>query len=149
MSETTTNTVPSQMASFIGTKRLKAFPMTKKEYCEYRGWEVPSDEDPDEQVYLVEYEADPESKPNHPDHEGYISMSPKHVFDKAYKISESFVDRLVIEHSDLKEKKDKMWEAIKNGKVPGHAIDALKKQSRAMTEYLEVLEQRIGQAQLK
>lgn len=72
------------MKTYIGTKVLKAKPMTKQEYCDYRGWKVPEDEDPNEPVYLVEYEPDPKSKPNHPDHKGYISMSPKFVFDKAY-----------------------------------------------------------------
>lgn len=76
--------ITEKMKVYQGTKIIKATPMTKKEYCDYRGWHVPADEDPNAKVYLVEYEADPESKPNHPDHEGYISMSPAHVFEKAY-----------------------------------------------------------------
>ena len=77
--------ISEQMKTSIGTKVVKSYPMTKKEYCDYRGWAVPEGENPDEPVYLIEYEADPKSKPNHIDHKGYISMSPKHVFDKAYK----------------------------------------------------------------
>lgn len=73
-----------RMESFIGTKVLKAVLMTKAEYNEYRGWDLPEDEDPNEPVYMVEYQKDPTSKPNHKDHEGYISMSPIHVFEKAY-----------------------------------------------------------------
>lgn len=75
----------SEMKKYIGTKIIFAMPMTKEEYCDYRGWLVPGDEDPNEEVYLVEYEADENSKPNHPEHAGYISMSPKHVFEKAYR----------------------------------------------------------------
>lgn len=70
---------------YIGSKVIKAIPTTKKEYCDYRGWAVPQNEDPDEEIYLVEYEVDPKSTPNHPNHAGYISMSPKHVFDTAYR----------------------------------------------------------------
>jgi len=73
------------MKTYIGLKVIKARPMTKQQYCDYRGWDVPANEDPSEPIYLVEYEKDENSKPNHPDHEGYISMSPKHVFDKAYR----------------------------------------------------------------
>jgi len=73
------------MKTYIGTKIIKAKPMTKKEYCNYRGWDIPEDEDPNEKVYLIEYPEDPKSERNHSNHKGYISMSPKHVFDKAYR----------------------------------------------------------------
>ena len=73
------------MKTYIGVKEIKAKPMTLQEYCDYRGWELPKDVDGSDKVYLVEYSKDPDSKQNHPDHEGYISMSPKHVFDKAYR----------------------------------------------------------------
>ncbi len=72
------------MDTVVGIKVIKAFPMTRGEYNDYRGWERPSKEEASEPVYLVEYAPDPKSTPNHPDHEGYISMSPKHVFDEAY-----------------------------------------------------------------
>lgn len=59
--------------------------MTLGSYNDYRGWAIPPDEDPTREGYLVEYEPDPNSKPNHPDHAGYISWSPKEVFEKAYR----------------------------------------------------------------
>ncbi len=46
---------------------------------------------------MVEYEADPKSERNHPNHEGYISMSPKHVFDEAYKKTNGMTFGLAIE----------------------------------------------------
>jgi len=85
------------MEKYIGVKEIKAKPMTRKEYCDYRGWEVPADEDPNEELYLVEYPVDPESKPNHSDHKGYISMSPKHVFDKAYRKTDGLTFGLAVE----------------------------------------------------
>ena len=57
--------------------------MTKEEYCDYRGWEVPENEDPSESGYFVEYMDG--GKPNHSDHVGYVSWSPKDVFEQAYK----------------------------------------------------------------
>ena len=87
MSELTEKTIAEQMREtfFMGFKKIFGYRMTKGEYCAYRGWEAPKGEDPNEIVYLVEHEPDLSSKPNHPDHEGYISMSPAHVFRTAYR----------------------------------------------------------------
>ena len=71
------------MIGFIGTKSVLATPMSRAEYCEYRGWKIPDDEDPNEPVYLVEYTDG--GKPNDDRHDGYITMSPKEVFDNAYR----------------------------------------------------------------
>lgn len=73
------------MVAFIGTKSVLATAMTRQEYNDYRGWELPADEShlANEQGFLVEYVDGGRS--NHPDHEGYISWSPKDVFDNAYR----------------------------------------------------------------
>lgn len=68
---------------YVGTKRVKAKPMTRGEYNAYRGWVTPENEDPEEAGYLIEYLDG--GKPNHKMHAGYISWSPKDVFDNAYK----------------------------------------------------------------
>lgn len=128
---------------YIGTKTVKAYPMTKAEYCKYRGWDIPEGEDPNEALYLVEYEKDPKSKKNHPDHEGYITMSPKHVFDKAYRKAGTYMDRLLIERADLNEKIVKLSTAIDNKKVPSDQEDVLNKQLRAMMSYIAILDSRI------
>lgn len=75
-----------KMKTYVGTKELKAIPMNKEEYCQYRQWEVPSNENPKEEGYLVEYLDG--GKPNDERHLGYISWSPKDVFEKAYKLIE-------------------------------------------------------------
>lgn len=67
--------------NYIGTKSLLAFPMNKGDYCKLRNWDLPSNEEPGEEGYLVEY---PDSLPNHPDFRGYISWSPKAVFEASY-----------------------------------------------------------------
>ena len=74
------------MKKYVGTKKLKAIPMNKEEYCQYRQWEVPLNENPKEEGYLVEYLDG--GKPNDERHLGYISWSPKYVFEKTYKLIE-------------------------------------------------------------
>jgi len=71
------------MKTYIGQKRIKARPMSREEYNEYRRWGHPADENGADEGYLVEYLDSPNS--NHPDHDGYISWSPKDVFDRAYR----------------------------------------------------------------
>ncbi len=68
---------------YVGTKVVRAEPMDRKAYNAYRGWDVPADENGDDAGYLVEYMNG--GKPNMPDREGYVSWSPKDVFEHAYK----------------------------------------------------------------
>ena len=73
------------MKSFIGTKMILARPMGRGEYNTYRGWQIPLDENPADEGFLVEYVDGGAS--NHPGHAGYISWSPKDVFERAYRPS--------------------------------------------------------------
>ena len=68
---------------YIGTKIVTATPMSRGSNNTHRGWELPADEKWDDEGYLVEYMDG--GKPNHPDHKGYISWSPKDQFDNAYR----------------------------------------------------------------
>lgn len=71
------------MTQYIGTKLIGARPMTRQEYNEYRGWTLPANEDGNDAGYLVEYlDGGPA---NDSRHTGYISWSPKEVFDRAYR----------------------------------------------------------------
>lgn len=56
--------------------------MTRGAYNQYRGWETPTDENPKDDGYLVEYQDG--GKPNCPRHAGYISWSPKDIFERTY-----------------------------------------------------------------
>jgi len=69
------------MEKFIGVKIVKAKPMTRGDYNDYRGWQLPADEDGSDEGCLVEHVNSPNS--NHPNHEGYISWSPKEQFEEA------------------------------------------------------------------
>jgi len=70
------------MKKYIGTKVIKAKPMTRLEYNQLRGWTLPSDENGDDEGFLVEDTAG--GKPNLAGYAGYISWSPKEHFEAAY-----------------------------------------------------------------
>ncbi|KUR80945.1 DUF2829 domain-containing protein [Novosphingobium sp. FSW06-99] len=69
-------------ATHLGTKALIAEPMSRGAYCDYRRWEVPTDENSEDAGYLVEYTDG--GAANHPNHDGYISWSPADVFERSY-----------------------------------------------------------------
>lgn len=83
------------MKPYIGVKQILAKAMTREEYNELRGWTVPADENPDDAGYLVEYVDGGQA--NHPDFAGYISWSPKDVFERAYRVTEGMTFGLAIE----------------------------------------------------
>lgn len=70
---------------YFGTKQVLAQAMTRQEYNDYRGWQMPSDEDGTDPGYLVEVVDVAVS--NHPAHIGYISWSPKEVFENSFQHS--------------------------------------------------------------
>lgn len=71
------------MEKRIGTKVVLLTPMNRLEYCVYRGWQLPENENGNDEGYLVEYTDG--GKPNDDRHAGYISWSPKDVADRAYR----------------------------------------------------------------
>lgn len=87
------------MEQYIGVKLIKAEPMTRQEYNDYRGWELPSGENGGDEGRLVEYLDGGE--PNHPNHKGYISWSPLEVFKNAYREVEGMTFGLAIEAMKL------------------------------------------------
>lgn len=66
------------MQTYIGTKMIKAKTMTRGNYNILRNWIIPSNENPLDEGYLVEYE------------DGYKSWSPKKTFESAYRKSGNF-----------------------------------------------------------
>ncbi len=53
---------------FLTTKVVEVEEMTRKEYYNFRNWDFPQRENPDEKVFLVEYS------------DGYISMCHRNPF---------------------------------------------------------------------
>lgn len=83
------------MESYIGTKLIDAIPMSRQEYNDYRKWTLPDDENGSDEGYLVEYKDG--GLQNHPNHEGYVSWSPKEQFEKAYRSTSGVNFGLAIE----------------------------------------------------
>lgn len=73
------------MDIFYGTKKIRAKEMNRLEYCRFRGWQVPADENPLDEGYLVEYLNG--GPANVVGFENYVSWSPKDVFERAYQAS--------------------------------------------------------------
>lgn len=73
---------PTNVATYVGTKVVRAVPMDRQLYNDLRGWIVPQDENPSDEGYLVEYVDG--GKTNVEGFTGYISWSPRDVFERAY-----------------------------------------------------------------
>lgn len=146
------------MKKYIGVKEILAKPMTRKEYNDYRGWELPIDEKGEDAGFLVEYmQSEKNPNINHPNHKGYISWSPKDVFEDAYISIKQFVsyprnlqphqERVVKEMDELSDKCEKLSVFINSASfvdiVDGPEQQRLKTQLLCMSAYLEVLKDRI------
>lgn len=127
------------MKQYIGTKTIKATPAYKGEdgvtYPKESGLPDGIDEASLKDGYMVIYEDD------------YTSWSPKDVFEKAYKIADTFKERLIIEHVELDEKLNKLNKFNASEKADG--IDPIQKallrvQAGAMYTYLECLKERLA-----
>lgn len=62
-------------------KAVNAKPMTRQEYNDFRGWQLPENENGADEGYLVEYQ---DGEPNTTEYKGYISWSPKEQFENSY-----------------------------------------------------------------
>lgn len=138
--------------TYVGTKVVHACPMSRGAYNKMRGWEVPADEDPEDEGYLVEY-ADG-GKPNTLAFKGYISWSPRDVFEKAYNVGvvlkeTTEVEGMVKELEELTERTNKLAAFLGSEKFKGLPdIDQynLKEQHAAMENYVWYLTARMKRA---
>ena len=128
------------MKQYTGTQTVKAMSMTMGEAYEHKLLKEgvrPSECETDKAGYLVEYE------------DGYQSWSPAEPFEKAYKLSETFIDRLRIEYADVKERLGNLEEFFKPGfdevakKIGARQAALLTHQIFIMKTYVEVLDVRI------
>lgn len=122
------------MKKYIGTKEVKAQPMNSYEASQ-KGYKT-GKADRIRNGYEVEYE------------DGYKSWSPAEPFEKAYKVAETVLDRLLIERDELNERLKKLRQFIESPKFLETVTDKyqrllLSKQESRMHEYLEILNERI------
>ena len=73
------------MKDYIGVKVVAAEPMSRGEYNAYRGWKIPSDENPADEGYHIRYS------------DGYESWCPKKQFYEAYRRCDNMTFGIAIE----------------------------------------------------
>ena len=138
---------------YEGTKRVHAKPMNRGDYNVYRGWEVPADENPADEGYLVEYVDG--GRGNDSRHAGYISWSPKDVFERSYKEVKTVPglaphqQRVVDEHAECLERLRKLRAFIANTDGPFQTLcdeeqRRLVHQEDVMNELVIVLAERVA-----
>lgn len=100
------------MNQYIGTKIINAKPMNRLEYNQFRGWQLPEDENGSDEGYLVEYVDGGQA--NTKEYKGYVSWSPKDIFDRSYNIFDemTFGDAILLVDTKSKKVCRKGW----NGK---------------------------------
>lgn len=126
-----------QMKQYTGTKTVKAMPMTMGEAYErklLKNGVRPSECETDKAGYLVEYEG------------GYQSWSPADVFEKAYKPSETFLERMEAEHGENFERLKKAVGFVESDKFNKLSITSrilLAAQVATQREYVWLLSDRL------
>ena len=149
------------MEKYTGVKEILAKPMNRKEYNDYRSWELPADENGDDEGFLVEYvQSETSPNVNHPAHKGYISWSPKDVFEESYiktnislslkgKEYEPHQTRVLNELDELISKVNALENFIETGffkdRLDSEEQQRLKQQLIVMQTYQSILIQRINQ----
>lgn len=138
------------MKHYIGTKLLLAIAMTRQGFLDHIGRDIDPKTDGGDEGYLVEY-CDG-GAPNHPDHKGFISWSPKEQFEAAYlpvgDISrlQPHQQRVVGEKAQLDDKLEKLTAFLSSPRYA--ALDSgeqhrLSIQINAMRTYSRILGERI------
>lgn len=112
--------------TYIGTKKVTAFPCKGQ-----MGDKI------NEDGYKVIYE------------DGYVSWSPRDVFEKHYKKSDTYIDQMEIEYTELNDRRAELAEFLECRDLDGHERTLLKYQLVAMNEYSSTLMKRIDYAKLK
>ncbi len=135
-----------EMKQYTGTKTVKAMPMTlgEAEQVLRRAIDQPAVENRNQVPgYLVEYCEDGDR---------YRSWSPKEVFERAYRPSSTYIDRMTIEYDQLKERILKLQTRILDISIGStyeeRMVDLpmLHDQLRYMQRYAKTLAARINQA---
>lgn len=127
------------MKQYIGKKTIMAKPMAKSEAEQVLNRSL-ADAKGGEDGYLIEY----------PD--GYKSWSPKETFEQAYKVAETYLDRMRIEYVDVKERVLKLHTFLMSEEfraLPKEKQAKLQTQCGAMSAYVEILGQRIDEAKME
>lgn len=139
--------------TYIGTKVIHAIAMNRLTYNQLRGWELPEDENGDDPGFLVQYANGQQT--NVEGFGGYVSWSPRDVFEESYKEvtsgkSSTYMERMEEERLQLHERLQRLQVFTQShqfecGLDETEQSDLLN-QASAMKLYLEILDRRIDRA---
>ena len=126
------------MKKYIGTKQVEAEPMTMGEAYRrnlLQNGRVPNDSEKDNPGFYVRYQ------------DGYESWSPAETFCKAYKLADTPLDRLIIEHQELRDKINKLEKFFGSSYFQCLSLmtkELIAMQLHIMIEYSLILKERIN-----
>lgn len=144
MKSITAAALSALLVSFVSTRTVQATPLNRQDYNDLRGWEVPSDENPNDDGYLVVNAG--VSERNVDGFDGYVSWLPKLAFEEQYKPNGTPIERMQIEADELDDKLAKL-EAFINKDKPDFLSevewDLLRQQAEYMALYLDTLKSRL------
>lgn len=129
----------SAAKAYRASYSVRALPMTRVEYNDFRGQIVPHQENPQDEGFLVVREDQPS---NVYGVDGYVSWLPEDVFNDTYQQTNTYVDRLIIEHDELEERLGKLKDFLPNADEATREV--LSRQAVAMEGYLSILKERLS-----
>ena len=132
------------MVAFAGTSMVHAATMTRQEYNDYRGWQLPEGENGSDVGYIIE---DREGKKNTEELKGFVQWLPKDEFLRKFSSAQTPQDRVRLEQRDLYDKLDKLENFLDKGQpdfIDDEQWALLKEQQMHMDAYNDVLTKRIA-----
>lgn len=132
----------NELSRFKAHHEISAQPMTLGQYNKLKGWDIPANEDPDEQGYLIVLV---DKKPEALELTD-LTWCRKSIFDAKYSPSNTFEERLNVEYVDLLGRSVGLSTFIESGKIDALKTEhsaPLRVQSELMATYLVLLAHRI------
>ena len=131
------------MVAFAGASVVHAATMTRQEYNDYRGWQLPEDENGNDVGYILEDRA---GQKNTEQMDGFVQWLPKDEFLRKFASAETPQDRVRLEQRELNEKLDALENFLDKGQlkfIDDQQWALLQEQQKHMDAYNDVLVKRI------
>ena len=132
------------MVAFSGASLVYATTMTRQEYNDYRGWQLPEGENGSDVGYIIEDRA---GKKNTEELEGFVQWLPKDEFLRKFALAETPQDRVRLEQRELYTKLDALENFLDKDQpsfINDEQWDLLQEQQKHMDAYHDVLVKRIA-----
>lgn len=135
------------MCAYLGSMAVHAATMTRQEYNDFRGWQLPESENGEDQGYLIE---DREGKKNTEQLEGFVQWLPEDEFKRKFKPQpKTHIERMLEEKEALDVKLNALKAflvKVATNEAPmltDDQVGNLEEQCEAMQSYSDVLGIRI------